>query len=299
MTTLLTGLIGSGIGFSLSPAMHEREAALLGLELRYDLWDLHALGASPGDVGDLLRRARDAGYRGLNITHPCKQLVLAHLDTLSPDATAIGAVNTVVIGEDGFVGHNTDWTGFRRGLVDGLAGAPLDRVVLVGAGGAGAAAAYALLDLGTERLDVVDADPDRAARLAADLDPYRVRGGRLTELPTLLGHAHGVVHATPVGMAGHPGQAVPGNCLRPDLWVAEIVFRPLHTALLAAAAEAGAVFLDGGRMNAHQAADAFRLFTGLEPDPSRMYAHLRELVAPEVSRVPLSGALSPRPTERM
>jgi shikimate dehydrogenase len=282
VSALLTGLIGSGIGLSLSPAMHEREASVLGLELRYELWDLGTLGASPGEVGDLLRRARYAGYRGLNITHPCKQLVIPHLDTLSQDAAAIGAVNTVVITDDGFAGHNTDWTGFRRGLVDGLTGVPLGRVVLVGAGGAGAAAAYALLDLGTEHLAVVDADPDRAARLAADLDPDRVRGGSLDDLPALLARAHGVVHATPVGMAAHPGQAVPSELLRPDLWVAEIVFRPLHTALLAAAVEAGAPVLDGGRMNAHQAAEAFRLFTGLEPDPARMYAHLRELVAPEL-----------------
>jgi shikimate dehydrogenase len=285
VSALLTGLIGSGIGASLSPAMHEHEAAVLGLDLRYDLWDLDTLGAAPVDVGDVLRKAEDAGYRGLNITHPCKQLVIPHLDSLSPDAAAIGAVNTVVLDETGFHGHNTDWTGFRRGLVDGLAGVPLGRVVLVGAGGAGAAAAYALLDLGTERLDVVDADPDRATRLAAELDPCRVHGAGLSTLPDLLAQAHGLVHATPIGMVGHPGQAVPTESLRPDMWVAEIVFRPLRTALLASAAEAGAACLDGGRMNAHQAAEAFRLFTGREPDADRMYAHLRELVAPELPAI--------------
>jgi shikimate dehydrogenase len=285
VSALLTGLIGSGIGASLSPAMHEHEAAVLGLDLRYDLWDLDTLGAAPSDVGDLLRKAEDAGYRGLNITHPCKQLVIPHLDSLSPDAAAIGAVNTVVLDETGFHGHNTDWTGFRRGLVDGLADVPLGRVVLVGAGGAGAAAAYALLDLGTERIDVVDADPDRATRLAAELDPYRVHGAGLSTLPDLLAQAHGLVHATPIGMVGHPGQAVPTESLRPDMWVAEIVFRPLRTTLLASAARAGAACLDGGRMNAHQAAEAFRLFTGREPDADRMYAHLRELVAPELPAI--------------
>ncbi|RZT86476.1 shikimate dehydrogenase [Pseudonocardia sediminis] len=287
-----TGLIGSGIGPSLSPALHEREARALGLPLRYTRWDLDELGAAPSDVGELLGRARAQGYGGLNITHPCKQQVIPHLDALSDDAAAIGAVNTVVFDDRGATGHNTDWSGFRDGLLTGLPGAARDRVVLLGAGGAGAAAAHALLTLGTGHLDVVDVDAGRARHLADELaarfgatgaEARRTAGHGRDELAAVLDGADGVVHATPVGMAEHPGLPFPSSLLHPGLWVAEIVYRPLDTALLRAVRAAGCPTLDGGRMAVHQAAEAFRLFTGLTPDPARMLAHLAELVATEES----------------
>ncbi|MEU7814720.1 shikimate dehydrogenase, partial [Pseudonocardia sp. NPDC049154] len=155
---LLTGLIGAGIGPSLSPALHEREARELGLDCTYTRFDLDELDLPAEAVGDLLARVRAEGRAGVNVTHPCKQLVIPHLDDLSPDAAAIGAVNTVVFDGDRAVGHNTDWSGFRDGLVAGLPGVPLDRVVLLGAGGAGAAAAHALLSLGVGSLAVLDVD---------------------------------------------------------------------------------------------------------------------------------------------
>ena len=285
--TVLTGLIGAGIGPSLSPALHEREAAALGLHLRYLRWDLDELGATPEDAGRLLARARARGYAGLNITHPCKQLVIPHLDALAPDAAAIGAVNTVVVGTDGsLTGHNTDWAGFASGLREGLPGAALDHVVLLGAGGAGAAAGYALARAGVGALHVVDVDTDRATTLADSLGPHLAAGATATgharpALDDLLPRTDGLVHATPTGMAEHPGlpfdTALPAS--RP--WVAEIVYRPLDTALLRAARAAGCRTVDGGRMAVHQAAEAFRLFTGRVPDPGRMLAHLAELVADE------------------
>jgi shikimate dehydrogenase len=287
-----TGLIGAGIGPSLSPALHEREAAALGLPLHYLRWDLDVLGTAPSAVGALLDRARGEGYRGLNVTHPCKQHVLAHLDALSPDAAAVGAVNTVVIGDDGtLTGHNTDWTGFRDGLRDGLPGVAPDRVVLLGAGGAGAAAGYALARAGVRTLQVVDVDPARATALADALSPHLAPGSDVTghghdELAALVPHADGLVHATPVGMADHPGLPLDAGLLAGRPWVAEIVYRPLDTALLRAARDAGCRTVDGGRMAVHQAAEAFRLFTGHTPDPARMLAHLSELVdAEEAERV--------------
>lgn len=98
--SFLVGLIGSGIGPSLSPALHEREAGRQGLRHHYRLIDIDRLGVGPEAVGDLVRAARDLGFDGLNITHPCKQLVIGHLDALAPQAEALGAVNTVVF-EDG------------------------------------------------------------------------------------------------------------------------------------------------------------------------------------------------------
>src|SRR5436305_658864 len=119
----LIGLIGSGIGPSLSPALHEHEADELGLRYLYRRLDLDRLGLPPTAIGELLAAARLTGYDGLNVAHPCKRLVLDHLDQLSPEAAALGAVNTVVLANGRAVGHNTDWSGFARSFALGLADA--------------------------------------------------------------------------------------------------------------------------------------------------------------------------------
>lgn len=275
----LLGLVGTGIGPSLSPPLHEREAAELGRSCRYRLWDLDELDRSPGDV---LAEARAAGYDGLNVTHPCKQVVIAELDELSPEAAALDAVNTVVFSRGRAVGHNTDWSGFARALRLRLPDAALDRVVLLGAGGAGAAVAYALLQLGAGQVRVLDVDTARAARLAISL---RERfGDRIIQgsgPAEALADADGLVHATPTGMAAHPGLPLPADLLRPDLWVADVVYRPLETELLRAARARGCVAVGGASMAVFQAAAAFRLFTGLEPDVERMLRHFDELVRAE------------------
>ncbi|EPJ34128.1 putative Shikimate dehydrogenase [Streptomyces afghaniensis 772] len=277
----LVGLIGSGIGPSLSPALHEREGDRQGLRLLYRLIDIDPLGVPPEAVGDLVRAARDLGFDGLNITHPCKQLVIEHLDALAPQAEALGAVNTVVFEAGRAVGHNTDVTGFAASFARGLPDAPLERVVQLGAGGAGAAVAHAMLTLGAERVTVVDALPERAAALAEALNHAFGQGRAGAATPDrqarLLAQADGIVHATPTGMAAHPGLPLPAELLHPGLWVAEVVYRPLETELLRTARALGCATLDGGGMAAFQAADAFRLFTGREPDAARMLADLTEL----------------------
>jgi shikimate dehydrogenase len=279
----LVGLVGSGIGPSLTPPLHEREADELGLRYLYRRLDLDRLQRPASAIGEILAAARLTGYDGLNVTHPCKQLVIPHLDELSPDAAALGAVNTVVLRDGRAVGHNTDWSGFARAFDRGLPEAPLDRVVLLGAGGAGAAVAHALLTLGTRRLTVLDVDGTRAGELAAALGERfgadRAEGGELDALPAALARADGLVHATPTGMAAHPGLPLDAGLLRPELWVADIVYRPLETALVRAARELGCRVLDGGGMAVFQAVDAFRLFTGVEPDAGRMLAHFTTLVS--------------------
>jgi shikimate dehydrogenase len=279
MTSFLTGLIGSGLGPSLSPPLHEREAVRHGLCYVYRLLDTDLLGH---DVGELVRTARRFGYDGLNITHPFKQAVIPHLDELSADAATLGAVNTVVFDGKRAIGHNTDWTGFAESFARGLPGAPTRRIVQLGAGGAGAAVGHALLTMGAGHVTVMDADPGRATRLAAELCARfggdRARPAALGDLPELLARADGLAHATPMGMARHPGLPLPAELLRPALWVADIVYRPLETELLKQARALGCRTLDGGGMVVFQAAHAFRLFTGRAPDAERMFAHLTELV---------------------
>jgi shikimate dehydrogenase len=280
MSSYLVGLIGSDIGSSLSPPLHEREAGELGLRYEYRLIDIVELGLGADDVGDLVGRAGEQGYTGLNITHPCKRAVVRHLDELSPVAAQLGAVNTVVLAAGRAVGHNTDGYGFAEGFVRNLSGASLRDVVLVGAGGAGAAVARALLGLGVARLTVVDVDADRVSQLVAALGAgARVTAGATDRLEELVKAADGLVNATPVGMRAHPGVPVPAAYLHAGLWVADVVYRPLHTELLRAARALGCRTLDGGGMVVYQAAEAMRLFTGREPDAERMYRHFLELTA--------------------
>lgn len=284
-SSYLTGLVGSGIGPSLSPLLHEREADRHGLRLVYrtlDLDDLDEPGklGGPGHrtdhVGEVLGAARLLGFDGLNVTHPCKQAVIPYLDALDPGAAALDAVNTVVFRDGRATGHNTDATGFAQSFARGLPGAPTRRVVQLGAGGAGSAVAHALLTLGADRLTVLDADPVRADALATALcDRFgerRAVPAAPARLAAVLGESDGLVHATPTGMAAHPGLPLPAPLLRPSLWVAEVVYRPLETELLCHARELGCPTLDGGGMAVFQAADAFRLFTGREPHVERMLA---------------------------
>ncbi|MEU6248888.1 shikimate dehydrogenase [Glycomyces sp. NPDC047010] len=279
----LIGLVGAGIGPSLSPALHEREAHELGLRYQYRRLDLLELGVGPDRIGDLLAAARLTGYTGLNVTHPVKQAVIAHLDALSEEAAVLGAVNTVLFKGGKAVGYNTDASGFARSAMGGLAGARLDRVVLLGAGGAGAAVAHALLGIGAGHVHVLDLDAHRSARLVDALGAHfgreRITAGPAGGFAAALEGADGLVHATPTGMAAHPGTAVPPELLHPGLWVAEVVYFPLETELLAAARAAGCRVLDGGRMAVYQAVDSFRLFTGTEPDADRMLRHFDALAA--------------------
>lgn len=272
---LWLGLIGAGIQRSRSPAQHEGEAAAHGLRCLYRLIDLDVLGLGPEALPELLTAAQRFGFAGLNITFPCKQAVIPHLDRLSPHAAVLGAVNTVVFEDGARVGHNTDWCGYAEAFDRALPDAARGRVVQFGAGGAGSAVAYALLMRGVERLEIVDTDAARrdtlVAQMAAHFGEGRVAAGQAEE--AAVAAADGVVNATPIGMAKFPGTPFPVTWLRRHHWVSEIIYFPLETELLAAARALGCRTLDGSGMNVLQAAEAFRLFTGLEPDPVRMRGH--------------------------
>jgi len=277
----LVGLVGAGVGPSLTPAMHMAEGRACGLDYLYRTIDLNAVGVASEQIGDILRWARTLGFDALNVTHPCKQLVIPHLDELDEAAAALGAVNTVIFEPQRTVGYNTDAPGFGMGFREGLPGAAMQSVTLIGAGGAGRAVGHALLDLGTDHLTVVDIDVDRATGLARDLGARhpgsRVEASAFDKLPILLPHSDGVVHCTPTGMADHPGMPFDQELLHPELWVADIVYRPLDTELLLAARKAGCRTLDGGHMAVHQATTAFELITGIKPDSDRMSRHFRTL----------------------
>ena len=272
-TSVRIGLMGRGIGSSLTPIMHEAEGSRHGLHYRYDLIDFDRLGLMDSDLDAMLQGARDRGYWGLNVTYPFKQAIVPLLDDLAPEADLIGAVNTVVLRDDACMGHNTDSWGFAQSLRAGLGAVQVDHVVQVGAGGAGAAIAHALVQLGAMCIDVVDADADRARTLAAHIartSKTRTQALAPAQLGEVIGLAAGIVNATPVGMEKYPGLPFEPDLLRPRQWVADLVYFPRETELLRRAASLGCRTLPGGGMAIYQAVRAFRLFTGIEPDSAEM-----------------------------
>jgi shikimate dehydrogenase len=281
MAPYLVGLVGTGVGPSLTPALHMAEASAQGLDYVYRTVDLNDVGIAPERIGEVLEWARMLGFNALNITHPCKRVVMEHLDNIDDVAAEVGAVNTVIFDGPRTVGYNTDTTGFARGFREGLPDAATDNVVLVGAGGAGAAVGDALLRVGAEHLTIVDLDIERATTLARELSARRpesrVDASSPDKLPVLLPASDGVVHCTPTGMVEHPGLPFAAELLHPRLWVADIVYRPLDTELLSTALQAGCRVCDGGHMAVHQATEAFELITGITPDTERMSRHFRRL----------------------
>jgi shikimate dehydrogenase len=274
--TVLVGLAGRGIQASRSPVMHEREGARLGIPFRYVLIDFDVLGLKDSGLASVVRAAAELGFAGLNVTHPFKQTVIPALDGLSPEAEAIGAVNTVVIRDRRCVGHNTDSWGFAESLRQARPALPLGRVVQFGAGGAGAAVAHALDGLGVGELTIVDPAAERAEALAGRLgrrSPRRFEASQ--DVERSLERADGIVNATPVGMAGHAGTPFPARLLAARHWVADIVYFPEDTALLSAARAAGCRVVPGSGMAIHQAVRAFELFTGVRPDADAMTEHFR------------------------
>lgn len=261
-------LIGKGIAASLTPALHEAAGAALGIPYSYGRYDL----ATPEYAGWSLQKVVDAaqvaGCRGVNVTYPFKQDVMVLLDDMSPQARDIGAVNTVVFEGERRIGHNTDYLGFSAAFAQEMRGISHETVLLLGAGGAGCAVGLALIDCGAKTLWVHDKNQNAAQHLADRLAVLRPKAS--CAVWTSQGYVDGVVNATPMGMASHPGQAISFDDVTTRHFVCDIVYFPLQTALLRDAAARGLRVMRGGGMAVGQAAETFKLFTGQAPDLSRM-----------------------------
>jgi shikimate dehydrogenase len=271
---ILLGLIGANIMGSLSPALFADAFAAARIDGFYHLMDVDQL---PGRrLPQLLEAMKTAGFAGTNVTYPFKQKILTLLDAVDPEAAQIGAINTVAFAPDGrTTGYNFDRRGWRHSFEEsfGRDSARGATAVLVGAGGAGHAVAFALMDLGVALLIVHDRDGERAKALCAGLAKYfgasRCRVAQ--DLEREIAAADGVVNATQMGMRGFPGNPVPVSALKPSHWAADVIYTPVDTEFIKAAAAKGARTMSGGGMCVHQAVEAFRLFTGTTPDIARLH----------------------------
>jgi quinate/shikimate dehydrogenase (NAD+) len=279
---MLVGLIGANIQGSLSPALFADAFAAAGIDGFYHLMDVDRL---PGRrLPQLLDAVKAAGFAGINVTYPFKQEIMPLLDAVDPEAAQVGAVNTVVVGPDcRTTGYNFDRRGWRESFAESLgrASAQGKTVVQVGAGGAGRAVAFALMNLGVAVLVIHDLDRARAQALAGDISlHYGSSRCRIADdLERDIAAADGVVNATQVGMRGFPGNPIPVAALRATQWAADVIYTPVETEFLAAAAAKGARVLHGGGMCVHQAVAAFRMLTGVAPDPARLHRAFAAAVA--------------------
>jgi shikimate dehydrogenase len=264
---VLAGLLGAPIAQSAAPAMHERAAEALDIRCHYQLIEVARAGREELKV--LLEGVRRLGFAGINVTFPYKEAVLDLLDELSPGAAQIGAVNTVVVRDRRLIGHNTDTTGFARAVSQLVTASSHGAVAVIGAGGAGKAMAFALISLGVTDLRIFDCDHAKAAQLAARLEP-RAAARAVHSVKEALQGAAGVVNGSPVGMLPSRGTPVPDVLLHDGLWVADAVYSPLWTPLLTAARATGATVMTGRDLAIYQAADAFELFTGVQPSTLEM-----------------------------
>lgn len=259
------GLIGRGIQLSRTPAMHEAEAAAQGTSSCYQLIDTDA--GHHGELHQIIDSAEADGFAGLNVTFPYKQAVIPYLDQMSVAAERIGAVNTIVFKDGQRFGHNTDFWGFSESLRHGLPDAKMDNVLLIGAGGAGAALAHALADMDVDNIMIADTREGSAAKLAKAVGP---NANAVQNIAKAAASADGIVNATPVGMAKLPGMPIDPAHLESRHWVVDIVYFPLKTELLKAARDLGCRTLSGEGMAVFQAVRAFELFTGRPANADRM-----------------------------
>jgi shikimate dehydrogenase len=259
------GLVGNPVGHSLSRPMHEAAYETLGMDAAYV-----SLEPDPEDLELAIRGADALGVAGLNVTVPFKESVLAYVE---PDekAAAVGAVNTVAFRQDGNpTGWNTDVEGVRRAF--DVRDVPLEgeEAIVLGAGGAGRAAAWALAEAGAS-VTVVNRTVSRAETLAELVDG---RAAALDALDELVPESSILVQTTTVGMESDRS-LVPAEALHAELTVLDAVYRPVATRLLRDAEAVGARTIDGTRMLLYQGVEAFERWTGEDAPVAVMDQALR------------------------
>ena len=276
-TTRVVALLGYPVAHSLSPAMHNAAFVAAGLDYCY-----LALEVSPEKIEAAIHGVRALNFAGINVTVPLKEAVLPLLDDLTEEARAIGAVNTAANLTGRWIGTNTDAAGFRQLLkLNGLYKSGMKAVVM-GAGGAARAIVYVLGQVAREVV-VFNRNVDRAEGLLISLAPYK-QSQRWEAMPLQkellvaeLREADLLVNATSVGM--HPGDlecplpdgvTIPSSC-----GVVDAVYNPPKTRLLELAERCGTKGINGYDMLLYQAVEAFKFWTGIEPDVRAMDAALR------------------------
>ncbi|WP_347268284.1 ThiF family adenylyltransferase [Paracoccus sp. (in: a-proteobacteria)] len=259
--SLRLGLIGGNITATRSPALHMVCGLATGYNVTYDL----VIPAERGcDFETAFETCRKAGFTGVNVTYPFKELSVQLAQPASAVVAAMGAANTVKFTPEGPRAHNTDFSGFKAGYRAVLPDLAPGRVLMIGAGGVGRAIAFALADLGAQEITLCDTDPSKAEALAEAVHAHsglRISVAGAAPRRDLHGF-DGVVNCTPLGMVGREGSPLPEDVAGQVGWAFDAVYTPAHTIFRGQMTRLGARFLSGYELYFHQGIDAFEIFSG-------------------------------------
>jgi shikimate dehydrogenase len=277
--TKIYGLVGHPLEHTASPAIHNAAFRALGLNAVYLVFDIE-----PTVFEDAIKGLKALKVCGFNVTIPYKERIIPLLTHLDPSAARVGAVNTVKLDGGSLIGYNTDVAGFLAPLLELNLKLNEITALILGAGGAAKACVRALLDAGCRELIVLNRSLERALNLSKQ-HGNRLKVGPLNgeSLKEALSRATLVVNTTPVGMYPNVDESIiPRALLRSDLIVYDLVYRPPQTKLLKEAKEVGATTIPGYKMLLEQAAESFRIWTGLEPPKEAMLKALKMELGVEV-----------------
>jgi shikimate dehydrogenase len=263
LKTLRLGLIGGNITESRSPALQIICGLSIGRNVTYDLLIPTEQGM---DFAAMVVRCQNAGFDGVNVTYPYKEEVLKSVKASNPVVAAIGASNTVRFSPQGATAWNTDYSGFIAAYRACFGTMKPGHVLMLGAGGAGRAIAFALAELGADELTLFDLDKYKANLLGFDVHGHsgilagRVEADGLMELSDY----DGIVNCTPLGMAGREGSALPTGATGKPRWAFDAVYTPEHTLFRTQTESMGAEFLSGYELYFNQGIQGFKIFSGRE-----------------------------------
>ena len=263
--TLKLGLIGDNIASSSAPLLHRLAGQQRNLEVSYDRLVPMEVGL---DFEQVFMRCKTNGYRGINITYPYKERVVQLVKIEDPFLQAMGAINTVVFGDAGPLGYNTDYSGFIEAYRTVRGEQPPGALMMVGTGGVGRAVAFGLAALGATELRLVDRDKAKADALG-DVLRQIAPSIQISVWESAENAAQGVtglVNCTPVGMVGYDGTPLARAAMTGAEWAFDAIYTPTNTQFLTDAAEKGLSVISGWELFFYQGVHAWRLFSGIDPD---------------------------------
>ncbi len=250
-------VMGWPLRHSLSPALHGYWLSQHNIAGSYT-----ALPVQPDHLAAALKSLAKDGFCGVNLTVPHKEAAVAYMDEMDPVATAIGAVNTVIVQGGKLIGRNTDAYGFISNVKQHYTFRRKHKAIVLGAGGAARAVVKALKDEGFGHIVITNRTPDKAAMLAKH---FAMDAASWDHRAFLLKDADMLVNTTTLGMQDAPALDMDLSLLPEDALVTDIVYTPLMTELLAAAKKRGNPIVDGLGMLLHQAVPCFEAWFGVRP----------------------------------
>lgn len=257
MTEKLLGIFGHPVSHSLSPAMHNHAAQLLGLEYRYVAFDVN-----PDSLKTALRAIPALGVVGINVTVPHKEKAARVVDKLEGDAAAVGAVNTITVKDGRLIGFNTDGIGFIRALKSEKINPKGKRALIIGAGGSSRTIGLALLRAGA-RIEITNRTPEAGKKLARLLSKFgKASFVQSPAVQRAVEEADIIVQTTPVGMKPNDPLPISNPLFRKGQVVYDIIYAPEKTKLLKLAEQQGAKTINGLSMLVFQGSESFNIWTG-------------------------------------